>query len=238
MALPAELSNGSPPSPANASSTSDVATGSSPSASPLPAQRCRASILRLIWPPPPAPAALPSMSLQRNFCRMPTRPSTLSSPTPLSTGCAVTMRMMREAHRVLRPGGRFVAEMGGHGNIAAIRVAFIATLNRYGFGDRENDVNYYPTPEAYTARLTGHGFSVEKIALIPRPTPLGEEGMQGWLRTFRRGVLDSLPLAIRETVIDETCALLAQRSPRRGRELDRRLRAPSLHRAQVIRTYP
>ncbi len=33
--------------------------------------------------------------------------------------------------------------------------------------------------------------------------------MQGWLRTFRRGVLDSLPLAIRETVVDETCALLA-----------------------------
>jgi len=30
--------------------------------------------------------------------------------------------MMREVHRVLRPGGRFVAEMGGHGNVAAILV--------------------------------------------------------------------------------------------------------------------
>lgn len=116
--------------------------------------------------------------------------------------------MMRQVHRVLRPGGRFVAEMGGHGNIAAIQVAFIATLSRHGYGDRENEVNYYPTPEAYTERLTKHGFKVEKIALIPRPTPL-EGGMNGWLRTFRRGVLDGLPDDIRETVIDETVALLS-----------------------------
>jgi trans-aconitate methyltransferase len=117
--------------------------------------------------------------------------------------------MMRQVHRVLRPGGRFVAEMGGHGNIAAIRVAFIATLARHGFGDRENEVNYYPTPDAYTERLTKHGFKVEKIALIPRPTPLEEGGMNGWLRTFRRGVLDGLPPDIRETVIDDTVALLS-----------------------------
>ena len=116
--------------------------------------------------------------------------------------------MMRQVHRVLRPGGRFVAEMGGHGNIAAIRVAFIATLTRHGFGDRENEVNYYPTPDAYTERLTKHGFRVEKIALIPRPTPLEEGGMNGWLRTFRRGVLDGLPPDIRETVIDDTVAML------------------------------
>jgi SAM-dependent methyltransferase len=32
--------------------------------------------------------------------------------------------MLSQVRRVLRPGGRFVAEMGGHGNIAAIRVAF------------------------------------------------------------------------------------------------------------------
>lgn len=45
--------------------------------------------------------------------------------------------MMDEVHRVLKPGGRFVAEMGGHGNIAAIRVALSAVLARHGLGDRE-----------------------------------------------------------------------------------------------------
>ena len=117
--------------------------------------------------------------------------------------------MMAEARRVLRPGGRFVAEMGGHGNIAAIRVALMAVLARHGFGDREEGVNYYPTAEAYAARLLHHGFRIQQIALIPRPTILAESGMDGWLRTFRRGVLEGLPESIRETVIEETVALLA-----------------------------
>jgi hypothetical protein len=117
--------------------------------------------------------------------------------------------MMTEVHRVLKRGGRFVAEMGGHGNIAAIRVALMAVLARHGYGDREDGVNYYPTPEGYARRLVRHGFKVEQIALIPRPTPIAESGMAGWLRTFRRGVLESLPATLRDTVVEETAALLA-----------------------------
>jgi len=117
--------------------------------------------------------------------------------------------MLDEVHRVLRPGGRFVAEMGGHGKVAALLVALTAVLARYGHGDLESEVNYYPTPEAYTKRLARTGFRVERIELIPRPTPLPEGGMADWLRTFRRGVLDSLPEELRETVVAETTALLA-----------------------------
>jgi SAM-dependent methyltransferase len=116
--------------------------------------------------------------------------------------------MMKQVHRVLKPGGRFVAEMGGHGNIAAIHVALLAVLDRHGYGDREEGVNYYPAPESYRARLEGNGFRVEKIVLIPRPTPLAEEGMEGWLRTFRRGVLDGLPKDVAEAVVKDTTALL------------------------------
>jgi trans-aconitate methyltransferase len=118
--------------------------------------------------------------------------------------------MLAEVHRVLRAGGRFVAEMGGHGNIAAIRVALIAVLERHGFGNLENDVNYYPTVEAYSERLQRAGFRVEQIASIPRPTPLEAGGMAEWLRTFRRGVLEGLPESLRETVVEETTNLLAR----------------------------
>src|SRR5579863_3080603 len=117
--------------------------------------------------------------------------------------------MQAQVHRVLRTGGRFVAEMGGHGNIAAIQVALRAVLDRHGYGDREDGVNYYPTPESYAARLKRHGFRVEHMALIPRPTKLAENGMEGWLRTFRRGVLDGLPEDAREAVVRETTELLA-----------------------------
>ncbi len=117
--------------------------------------------------------------------------------------------MLAQVHRVLKPGGRFVAEMGGHGNIAAIRVALMAVLERHGYGDREDGVNYYPTAENYAERLRRHGFKVEQMAVIPRPTKLAESGMEGWLWTFRRGVLDGLPENVRETVVRETVELLA-----------------------------
>ena len=81
--------------------------------------------------------------------------------------------VMAEVRRVLKPGGRFVAEMGGHGNIAAIRVALMAVLARHGFGDREEGVNYYPTAEAYTRRLADMVPS-GAMTLIPRPTPLAK----------------------------------------------------------------
>ena len=82
--------------------------------------------------------------------------------------------MLSEVRRVLRPGGRFVAEMGGHGNIAAIRVAFAAVLARHGYASLGERGNYYPTPEAYSSRLERHGFTVEKIVHFPRPTPLAQ----------------------------------------------------------------
>jgi SAM-dependent methyltransferase len=117
--------------------------------------------------------------------------------------------MLAEVHRVLRQGGRFVAEMGGHGNIAAIRVALMSALARHGFADRETDVNYYPTADGYARRLIRHGFQVQQIALIPRPTLLAENGMTGWLWTFRRGVIESLPPEIQDNVVEETVGLLA-----------------------------
>lgn len=116
--------------------------------------------------------------------------------------------MLSEVHRVLEPSGRFVAEFGGHGNIAAIVVAFAAALEKHGFAGREENVNYYPTPAAYQRRLEQHGFKVDEIALIPRPTPLAT-GMAEWLRTFRRGVLEMLPESAREAVVRDTEALLA-----------------------------
>lgn len=117
--------------------------------------------------------------------------------------------MMREVLRVLRPGGRFVAEMGGHGNVAAIHVALMGVLQRHGYGELEKGVNYYPSVSAYKRRLTSHGFDVERMELIPRPTPLGAGGMRGWLETFRNGVLDQLPDSLREKVVEETVSLLA-----------------------------
>jgi len=86
--------------------------------------------------------------------------------------------------RALKPRGRFAAEMGGHGCVAAITVALCATLERYGVENAASLIPwYFPTPDDYRERLERAGFEVESIALISRPTPL-PTGMRGWLETF------------------------------------------------------
>ena len=59
--------------------------------------------------------------------------------------------MLAGVHRALKPGGRFVAEFGGHGNIAAIQVAIRSVLAHRGW--ETNIHRYYATPAEYSARL-------------------------------------------------------------------------------------
>ena len=110
-------------------------------------------------------------------------------------------------HRALRPGGRFVAEMGGLGNIAAIRTALQVLLRRHGVDAEEHAASFFPSAADYTALLTEAGFRVGSVTLIPRPTRL-PGGMDAWLRTFRNGVLQQVPNGEREAVLAETVELL------------------------------
>ena len=113
--------------------------------------------------------------------------------------------MLGGVRRALKKGGRFVAEFGGHGNIAAIQVAIHAVLTRLG---RTSPMRrYFPTDTEYSDRLAQHSFVVEQIALIPRPTPL-PTGMRGWLQTFERATLDAIPEGDRELFTDGVESLL------------------------------
>jgi SAM-dependent methyltransferase len=114
-------------------------------------------------------------------------------------------RVLEGVNRALRPGGRFVGEFGGHGNIAAIQVAVRAVLERRGVPALPP--RYYPTDSEYRARLEAHGYTVRQIALIPRPTPL-PTGMRGWLETFERSTFDRLSDPARASILDEIEELL------------------------------
>lgn len=57
------------------------------------------------------------------------------------------------AKEVLRPGGRFVGEFGGHGNMAAVRVAMHSALWRRGVDPLQVDPWYFPTPTEYRRLL-------------------------------------------------------------------------------------
>jgi trans-aconitate methyltransferase len=115
--------------------------------------------------------------------------------------------VLQGVYRALKPGGRFVAECGGHGNIAAIRVALLAVLTAHGIPAEQIENNRFFSPAEYRARLESQGFHVEEITLTPRPTPLSS-GMAAWLQTFRSSVLDLLPQEDRVLAIEQIVALL------------------------------
>ncbi len=109
--------------------------------------------------------------------------------------------------RALKPGGRFVAEMGGHGCVAAIIVSMLAVLQKRGVETQGVTPWYFPTVDDYKGRLEKAGFAVDYIELIPRPTPL-PTAMEGWLDTFGEPMLKLLPEADRLTARNEVIALV------------------------------
>jgi SAM-dependent methyltransferase len=110
-------------------------------------------------------------------------------------------------YRALKQGGRFVAECGGHGNIAAIRVALLAVLIPRAIPAERIDSNRFFTSTEYRARLESQGFLVEQITLTPRPTPL-PSGMADWLQTFCSSVFEQLPACERPDAIEQIVRLL------------------------------
>jgi trans-aconitate methyltransferase len=97
--------------------------------------------------------------------------------------------------RALRPGGRLVCELGGHGNVAGLLAAIDAAARSVGL-DAPAHHNYYPTIAEYAGVLEDAGFEVTSAALFDRPTPLeGPDGLLNWARMFRAPVLEAIPAA-------------------------------------------
>lgn len=86
--------------------------------------------------------------------------------------------------RALKPGGRFVAEFGGHGNVAAIVTAMRAAARVFDGDSGLAGPWFYPMDREYAEMLEAAGFTVRRAGLFPRPTPL-PTGVEGWLGTFR-----------------------------------------------------
>ena len=111
-------------------------------------------------------------------------------------------RVIAGVHRALKPHGRFVAELGGHGCVAKIKKALVEALNRSGVNGEAATPWYFPTVEGYSQHLTSGGFDLSYIALIPRPTPLPGD-VTDWLETFAESFTSTLPPAERPSYIAE-----------------------------------
>ena len=99
-------------------------------------------------------------------------------------------RLFTDIASMLRPGGQFVAEAGGHGNITTVREA----LADLGADDGAGTWNFTGADEA-TAHLEAAGFNEIQVDLVPDPARLkAGEQLEAFLATVVLGAhLRDLP---------------------------------------------
>lgn len=97
--------------------------------------------------------------------------------------------------KLLRPGGRFVAEFGGKGNTGEFVNAVERAWKKLGLPGPSPHPWYYPSVAEYAALLEKNGFEVTYAILFDRPTPLddGERGLRNWLEMFGGSFTEGLP---------------------------------------------
>jgi len=107
--------------------------------------------------------------------------------------------------RALRPGGRFVVEFGGKGNVGNVVAALETALTRLGISPDGANPWFNPSIAGYASLLEKHGIEVREAALFERPTELedGERGFATWVTMFGASFLDRVPEPKRPQFLQE-----------------------------------
>lgn len=113
--------------------------------------------------------------------------------------------------RALKPGGRFVGELGGEGNLATLRAGLRAELGERGYSLPPADPQWYPSVAAFGAVYERAGFTAIRAEILPRETDL-PHGVAAWVKTFRTGLMDSANVPAAEQA-DIAAAVEARLAP-------------------------
>lgn len=90
--------------------------------------------------------------------------------------------------QALRPGGRFVIEMGGKGNIQALISALFEALKQFDCHDASHRW-FFPSIGEYTSMLERHRIEPTGAWLFDRPTKLeGENAIVDWFTLFGEAI--------------------------------------------------
>ncbi|KAF8909020.1 S-adenosyl-L-methionine-dependent methyltransferase [Gymnopilus junonius] len=95
--------------------------------------------------------------------------------------------VLTSVRKVLKPGGRIAAEMGGFMNCVdtGVRAALHDIVRSKGRDPEESDPWYFPSMEDYVKLLVTAGFEPTHMMLTPRFTSLPTD-LYDWLNTFAR----------------------------------------------------
>ena len=119
--------------------------------------------------------------------------------------------VIENVYNSLKPGGRFVGEFGGKGNVQQMITAAAAVLKKYSYIGSE-DINpwYYPSTAEYATKLEAGGFRVTFTTHFDRPTLLqdGRDGMVKWFKMFGSSIFKMVPAAELPQILNEITDLL------------------------------
>ena len=103
----------------------------------------------------------------------------------------------------LKPGGRFVLEMGAKGNIARIVEALVAVLEEAGY--KATNPWYFPSAAEYASALEQQNFEVQALWTIERWSKLEhpERGLREWLEMFAGVWFEGVPAKARGALVAE-----------------------------------
>lgn len=109
--------------------------------------------------------------------------------------------------RALKPGGRFVGELGGAGNVATIVAALDAELRARGCAIEGLNPWTFPSADAFRALLDAAGFVDISLECFARPTRF-ERDVADWLTLMAQSFLAPVPTTARADFLAAVTARL------------------------------
>ncbi|RKR85021.1 trans-aconitate methyltransferase [Mucilaginibacter gracilis] len=119
--------------------------------------------------------------------------------------------MMKSVYDSLKPRGRFVAEMGGKGNVGLLIAATKQVLAKHGYHEQTKvQVWRFPGLGEFTHELENHGFRVTFAVHFDRKTPLqdGDLGVAKWITMFGSQFFEGVPADEVQILLKEITEIL------------------------------
>ena len=127
-------------------------------------------------------------------------------------------QVVQHCYNVLRPGGRFVAELGGAYNVQSIVDAIQEASNQLNIPYKAELFPWvFPTEETMKRYLADAGFDIVMMQHYERPTPLiGEDRLRQWLEMFGNNMFKHLTTKEKEAMYTKCEDILRPKLYKKG----------------------
>lgn len=102
--------------------------------------------------------------------------------------------------RALKPGGRFIAEMGGAGNVESVVQAYAAEYAPLGVALETHNPWFFPDEARYAELLKAAGLEPVALQRFPRPTPLPGD-VSDWLNLMTQSFTSAVAPEARPALV-------------------------------------